>query len=84
MSVRNCSELGLSLQKIVKRLLENDNLINLLYYEDHDPLGHPALDKEFKQKEIFEKLVKVVPYVGTNEDSKSRLVVYITKGNKSS
>lgn len=83
MSVRNCNELGLSLQKIVKRLLENDNLINLLYYEDHDPLGQPVLDKEFKQKEIFEKLVKVVPLVGTNNDSKSRLVVYITKGGKS-
>ena len=84
MSVRNCNELGLSLQKIVKRLLENDNLINLLYYEDHDPLGHTALDKEFKQKEIFEKLIKVVPHVGTNTDSKSILVVYITKGSKNS
>ena len=82
MSVRNCAEMGLSLQKIVKRLLENDTLVNLLYYEDKDPLGQPTLDKEFKQKEIFEKLIKVVPHVGTNEDSKSRVVVYITKGGK--
>lgn len=82
MSVRNCAEMGLSLQKIVKRLLENDALVNLLYYEDKDPLGQPTLDKEFKQKEIFEKLIKVVPHVGTNEDSKSRVVVYITRGGK--
>lgn len=83
MSVRNCNELGLSLQKIVKRLMENDDLVKLLYYEDKDPLSQNALDKEFKQKEIFEKLIKVVPLVGTNTDSKSRLVVYITKGAKS-
>ena len=82
MSVRNCNELGLSLQKIVKRLMENDDLVKLLFYEDQDPLAGASLDKETKQKEIFEKLIKVVPHVGTNTDSKSKLVVYITKGNK--
>ena len=84
MSVRNCNEVGLSLQKIVKRLLENNDLIKLLYYEDKDPLSHEALSQERKQTEIFEKLIKVVPLVGTNTDSKSRLVVYITKGTKNS
>lgn len=84
MSVRNCNELGLSLQKIVKRLMENDDLVKLLFYEDQDPLAGVSLDKETKQKEIFEKLIKVVPHVGTNTDSKSKLVVYITKGNKNS
>lgn len=82
MSVRNCQELGLSLQKIVGRLLENDDLVKLLYYEDKDPLSNAAIDKETKQKEIFEKLIKVVPLVGTNEDSKSRIVIYITKAGK--
>lgn len=82
MSVRNCQELGLSLQKIVKRLLENDDLIKLLYFEDKDPLSHDNLTSEFKQKEIFENLVKIVPMVGTNTDSKSRLVVYVTRGSK--
>jgi hypothetical protein len=82
MSVRNCQELGLSLQKIVRRLLENDDLVKLLYFEDKDPLSHENLTSEFKQKEIFEKLIKVVPMIGTNTDSKSRLVVYITRGSK--
>jgi hypothetical protein len=82
MSVRNCQELGLSLQKIIGRLLENDDLIKLLYYEDKDPLSKVALDKDTKQEEIFEKLIKIVPHVGTNEDSKSRVVVYITKAGK--
>jgi hypothetical protein len=82
MSVRNCKELGNSLQKIVSRIMENDNLVKLLYYDDKDPLSGEALTKEFKQKEIFEKLIKVVPLVGNNEDSKSKLVVYITKAGK--
>ena len=84
MSVRNCNELGLSLQKIVKRLIENDDLVKLLYYENKDPLAQGALSSEFKQKEIFEKLIKVVPQVGTTTDSKSRVVVYITRGGKNS
>jgi hypothetical protein len=46
MSIRNCGELGISLQKIVSRLLENDRLVNLLYYEDSDPLNQPPLTKE--------------------------------------
>ena len=82
MSVRNCNELGLSLQKIVRRLMENDDLVKLLYYQDQDPLSKETLSKEFKQKEIFEKLIKVVPHIGTNLDSKSILVVYITRGSK--
>lgn len=84
MSVRNCQELGLSLQKIIGRLLENDDLIKLLYYEDKDPLSKAALDKSTKQEEIFEKLIKIIPHVGTNEDSKSKVVVYITKAGKHS
>jgi hypothetical protein len=46
MSIRNCGELGLSLQKIVSRLMENDKLINLLYYEDSDPLSQTPLTKQ--------------------------------------
>ena len=30
MSVRNCNELGLSLQKIVRRLMENDDLVKIV------------------------------------------------------
>ena len=38
MSVRNCGEIGVNLQKIVARLMANDNLVKLLYYTDKDPL----------------------------------------------
>ena len=34
MSVRNNAELGENLQKIVARLMANDNLVKYLYYTD--------------------------------------------------
>ena len=39
MSVRNNAELGENLQKIVARLMANDNLVKYLYYTDKDPLA---------------------------------------------
>ena len=77
MGVRNCQELGINLQKIVSRLLANDELVKLLYYENDDPLTGAALTQEAKQKEIFEKLIKTVPRVGTKDTAKSVIVVYV-------
>ena len=82
MGVRNCKELGENLQKIVKRLIANDDLVKLLHYEDADPLGHPALTPEAKEKEIFEKLIKTVPRVGTKDTAKSVVVVYVQRAAK--
>ena len=82
MGVRNCGELGVNLQKIVSRLMANDNLVNLLYFEDKDPMNHLPLTAEEKQTEIFEKLIRVIPKVGSSEKVKSIIVVYITRGSK--
>ena len=82
MGVRNCQEMGINLQKIVSRLIANDELVNLLYYEDENPLAGIPLTKEIKQKEIFEKLIKTVPRVGTKDTAKSVIVVYIQGANK--
>ena len=78
MGARNCQELGINLQKICSRLLANDNLIKLLYYVDLDPLAQPVLDEEDKKK-IFNDLVCIIPRVGTREDSKSVIAIYIPK-----
>jgi hypothetical protein len=48
MSVRNCEELGQNLQKIISRLIANEDLVKLLYYTDENPLAHPALTMEEK------------------------------------
>ena len=85
MAVRNCAELGENLHKIIDRLLANDNLVNLLYCTDDDPLNtekHPALTKEEKKEKVFEKLIKTIPYVGTKDTAHSMIVVYVKGANK--
>ena len=82
MGVRNCAELGENLQKIVKRLLANDELVKLLYYEQDDPLSQSALSPKMKEQEVFEKLIKTVPRVGTKDTAKSVIVVYVQKAGK--
>lgn len=75
--VRNCKEIGENLQKIVNRLLDNDNLINLLYYTDKDPLSQPHLTDAEKQSKIFNKLVKIVPRVGPKETAQSLISIRV-------
>ena len=53
MGVRNCAEIGENLQKIVNRLMSNDNLVNLLYYTDKDQLNHPPLTAQEKKRKSF-------------------------------
>lgn len=82
MSVRNCGELGINLQKIVNRLMSNDNLVKLLYYTDKDPLNGQKLTAEEKENLVFEKLIKVIPRIGPKEDAKSIVCVSILKATK--
>lgn len=82
MGVRNSREIGENLQKIVKRLMANDNLVNLLYYTDKDPLSQPHLTEEQKQKEVFDKLIKIIPRVGPKEDAKSLIAIRVVRGGK--
>lgn len=82
MGVRNCREIGENLQKIVKRLMANDNLVNLLYYTDKDPLNQPPLTDEQKKQEVFEKLIKIIPRIGPKEDAKSILAIRVVNGSK--
>ena len=80
MGVRNCSDIGVNAQYIVKRLMANQNLLKLLYYTDKDPLSHEDLTQEQIQNEIFEKLIKIVPRVGPKETANSVVVVRIARG----
>ena len=79
MNVRNCTDIGVNAQYIVKRLLANQNLLKLLYYTDKDPLSHEDLTQEQIQNEIFEKLVKIVPRVGPKETAHSIVAVRIAR-----
>ena len=80
MSVRNCAELGVNLQYVVKRLLANQNFLKLLYYTDKDPLANEDLTNEQIQEEVFEKLVKIVPRVGPHETAHSVVAIRVARG----
>ena len=82
MGVRNCTEIGENLQKIVKRLMVNDNLVNLLYYTDKDPLSQPHLTDQEKKEKVFEKLIKIVPRVGPKETANSIIAIRVVNGSK--
>ena len=82
MGVRNCAEIGENLQKIVTRLMANDDLVNLLYYTDKDPLSQPHLTEEEKREEVFEKLIKIIPSNTQREDARSVVVIRVASGNK--
>ena len=58
MAVRNCKEIGENLQKIIRRLLANDNLVNLLYYTGADALTQPHLTQDQKEKGVYKKWIK--------------------------
>ena len=78
--VRNLGELGLNLQKIITRLLNNQNLLKLLYYTDKDPLNNEDLTEDQIHSEVFEKLVKIIPRVGPKETAKSIISVRVVNG----
>ena len=79
MTVRDCTDIGVNAQYIMKRLLANQNLLKLLYYTDKDPLSHDDLTQEQIQDEIFEKLVKIVPRVGPKETAHSLIAIRIAR-----
>ena len=81
MAVRNFEEMGDNLQKIFKRLQQNQNLLKLLYYTDKDPLSGADLTEEQIKKEIFEKLIKVVPRVGAKETAHSIITLRVVSGD---
>lgn len=82
MGVRNCAEIGENLQKIMKRLMANDNLVNLLYYTDKDPLNQPPLTEDQKKEEVYEKLIKVIPRVGPKETAHSIISIRVISGSR--
>lgn len=84
MGVRNCAEIGENLQKIMTRLMANDNLVNLLYYTDKDPLNQPYLTQEEKREKIFEKLIKIIPRIGPKETANSIISIRVVNGQKNS
>lgn len=78
--VRNLGELGINLQKILARLMANQELMKLLYYTDKDPLNHEDLSQDIIKNEIYEKLLKIIPRVGPKETAQSVIALRVVNG----
>lgn len=82
MAVRNLSEIGENAQKIVKRLMSNQDLVKLLYYTDKDPLSHDDFTQEELKTKIYQKLIKIIPRIGPKEGAESIITINIVGGNQ--
>lgn len=79
MAVRNLGELGINLQKIVSRLMANQDLLKLLYYTDKNPLAGLDISDIIIRDKIYNKLVTVIPRVSA-ETAQSIIALRITNG----
>lgn len=81
-SVRHLGELGENLQKIMKRLLANQDLLRYLYYTDKDPLNTNKVDITAEQayEDGRTGVVRIVPVIDAKDDSTSILTLRVLKG----
>lgn len=84
--VRFLQEMGPNLIKMMKRLLANQNLLRLLNYTDKDPLStdKPDLKGTDAYKQGDNGTIRIIPIIGTKEDSTSILTLRVLKGIPSS
>lgn len=80
MATRNLEDLGPNLQKVVSRLQSNQKLLKLLYYTGKDPYSEPDLTNQQIKDEIYEKLIKVVPRIGSKEFATSIVTMRVVRG----
>ena len=79
MATRNLGDLGIHLQKIVSRLMANQNLVKLLYYTGKDPYSEDDLNQEQIKDQIYEKLIRVVPRVSSKETAESIVALRVVQ-----
>lgn len=80
MATRNLADLGINLQKLIKRLMADQNLVKLLYYTDKDPLNNEDLTEQQIKSEVYNKIIKVIPKVSTEDTAQSRVVIRVARG----
>jgi hypothetical protein len=79
---RYLQEMGPNLIKMMKRLLANQELLRLLVYTDKDPLnkGKPDITAEQAYLQGNNGAVRIIPIIGTKEDSSSIITLRVLKG----
>ena len=81
MAVRNYKQLSSFLKEISSRLLIDQTLCKLLFYNDMDPLSHPDLTAD-QRKNMLGQEVRFIPKVGPQETTKSKIVMVLPNGEK--
>ena len=79
-ATRNLDDLGLNLQKIISRLQNNQNLLKLIYYTGKDPISEPDLTQEQIKNEVYNKLIRIVPRIGSKDTAKSMITMRVVRG----
>lgn len=79
---RYLQELGPNLQKIMKRLLANQNLLRYLTYTDADPLNSdkPDVDPKLAYSRGDDGVLRIIPIIGSKDDPKSIVTLRVMKG----
>lgn len=80
--IKYLNELGLNLQKIIKRLMANQTLVKYLYYTDKDPLDNPDLTDDEIRHKVYQKLIKIIPKLDNEERANSVIALQVVGGNK--
>lgn len=80
--IKYLNELGLNLQKIIKRLMANQTLVKYLYYTDKDPLDNPDLTEDEIRHKVYQKLIKIVPKLDNEERANSVIALQVVSGSK--
>lgn len=76
MAVRSYSEISSIFKNIVLRLFNNQKLCKLLYYRGVDPLAGADIADT---KTLLGNQVKVVPQLGTEEDTTAKVIILFTQ-----
>lgn len=81
MAVRNYKQLSSFLKEISSRLLADQTLCKLLFYNDTNPLSHADLTAD-QRKQMLGKEVRFIPKVGPQETTKSKIAMALPGGEK--
>lgn len=72
MAVRNMREVSNIIKDITQRLLANQTLCKLLYYQNIDPLAQNDISNT---KVLLHEQIKVIPKLGIEENSKPKIFI---------
>jgi hypothetical protein len=66
---------------IVNKLLENPDLVKLVYYDDISPLSKPNLSASVLEEELFLKRIFPYPFNGFMNETQTQIRVFYPKVN---